>query len=145
MSGQDIGTKVAMMEAGRILGEHSGPSDFSAEDLDEGYRFLQFGTEEYRKTPEKERGSHKENLLEALTMIESEAAWFVLRYFFNDQDIENMECSYRQSTFIHTLYPNRSMFPFFNQRETAITALADAKIIEYENYSDSSALEKTTS
>jgi hypothetical protein len=123
-----------MIEAGRIIGAASEPFRISSSTLEEAYKPFQEGANNHAMMPRNMKDVHRACLLEALSVIEFQASWFVLRNYFDDQKIADMDSSERKSSFVRLLYSDSGRYPFFDAREDAIMALAAAGIINYEEY-----------
>ena len=101
--------------------------------LEEAYKNLADTAQNYQN----ESGSPpraQSQCLETLQMIETQARYTALRYFFSDREIDSMPEQQQKKTFLALCRLQDPSCPFQNQRKIALEAFAAVDLIKKEDY-----------
>lgn len=109
------------------------PARINEETLTDCYSSLASAANYHQLLPAEEKEEHRRNNLDVLTMVEFQAGWYVLRHFFNDDEIDGLRKS-RQERYLRYLYSFPEKFSFYEQRETALEKLSQIDFINPADY-----------
>ena len=123
-----------MKRVGRLLRVDVEPIDVEAEDLCRCYESCEEGARQFGATHPHEKPEHRRRIVEALGVIELQAAWHVLRGSYPDEGIAQMDGIGRRAAYLDLLYRCPDRHAFFAARERAIQSLSRAGVLSYRDY-----------